>query len=444
MHGFLTAPEVEPWKPQLARLRDERRVVFHEGLWVAVERSTEFERAMGGELEALVEILRSRLELVGPVTEATLAGVINLPASQIRAGLLALEAQGSVMRGRFSGGREEEWCERRLLIRIHRYTRDRKRNEIQTVPPAQFMRFLFRWQRVAMEGRDDRREGEAGLLAVLRELEGFAVPAGAWERDILPLRVKHYVPGDLDKLCAAGRIAWYRPVEASASEIAPPSGPVRSTPIILAEREALAHWQKRDGSSDSDEGLSSRAQKILESLRQHGASFFDDLVHDTGLLRSDIEQGLGELVSRGRVTSDSFAGVRALITSKKRREKLRRYRRPLVDVDAAGRWSLPRRMAAPADAVARAILRLNTSRVYCCVATASCSANSWSARAGCRRGGSCSMCTGAWKRAGRSVAGALSVDLQASSSPCRKRPTYCAESRAIPLRTKSRSRRQIR
>ena len=322
---------------------------------------------MGGELEALVEILRSRLELVGPVTEATLAGVINLPASQIRAGLLALEAQGSVMRGRFSGGREEEWCERRLLIRIHRYTRDRKRNEIQTVPPAQFMRFLFRWQRVAMEGRDDRREGEAGLLAVLRELEGFAVPAGAWERDILPLRVKHYVPGDLDKLCAAGRIAWYRPVETSASEIAPPSGPVRSTPIILAEREALAHWQKRGGSSDSDEGLSSRAQKILESLRQHGASFFDDLVHDTGLLRSDMEQGLGELVSRGRVTSDSFAGVRALITSRKRREKLRRYRRPLVDVDAAGRWSLPRRMAAPADAsglsdpaiehVARVLLR---------------------------------------------------------------------------------------
>ena len=120
------------------------------------------------------------------------------------------------MRGRFSGGREEEWCERRLLIRIHRYTRDRKRNEIQAVPPAQFMRFLFRWQRVAMEGRDDRREGEAGLLAVLQQLEGFAVPAGAWERDILPLRVKNYVPSDLDKLCAAGRIAWYRPVEASA------------------------------------------------------------------------------------------------------------------------------------------------------------------------------------------------------------------------------------
>ena len=367
VHGFLTQPEIEPWKTQLARLRDERRVVFHDGLWVAVERSEEFERAMGGDLQALVEIVRSRLELVGPVTETTLAGVINLPASQIRAGLLALEAQGSVMRGRFSGGREEEWCERRLLIRIHRYTRDRKRNEIQTVPPAQFMRFLFRWQRMAMEGRDDRREGEAGLLAVLQELEGFAVPAGAWERDILPLRVKNYVPRDLDKLCAAGRIAWFRPAEATVSDITPASAPVRSTPIMLVGREALAHWQKRGTKTDFAESFSSRAQKILDSLQQHGASFFDDLVHDTGLLRTDIEQGLGELVSRGRVTSDSFAGVRALITSRKRRERLRQYRRPINDVDAAGRWSLPRQLHAqenaeslgnPAvDHVARVLLR---------------------------------------------------------------------------------------
>ena len=98
------------------------------------------------------------------------------------------------MRGRFSGGREDEWCDRRLLVRIHRYTRDRLRAEIQPVPPAQFMRFLFRWHQVAMEGRDDRREGEAGLVAVLRQLEGFAAPAGAWEEDLLPLRVKHYVP----------------------------------------------------------------------------------------------------------------------------------------------------------------------------------------------------------------------------------------------------------
>ncbi len=351
VYGFLTAPEIEPWKALLARLRDERRVIYHDGLWVAVERSAEFERAKAGELEALAEIVRSRLELVGPIAESALAVGLDLPPGQIRAALLTLESQGSVMRGRFRGN-VEEWCDRRLLIRIHRYTRDRKRNEIQAVPPAQFMRFLFRWQRVAMEGRDDRQEGEAGLLAVLQQLAGFAVAASAWERDILPLRVRNYLPSDLDKLCAAGRIAWYRPFEASGSEIAPAAGPVRSTPIMLAGRETLGHWQGRGETPDATEGLSARAIKILESLRQHGASFFDDLVHDTALLRSEVELGLGEVVSRGRVTSDSFAGVRALITSKKRRERLRQYRRPFLSLEDAGRWSLPRPLRAPENAEA--------------------------------------------------------------------------------------------
>jgi ATP-dependent Lhr-like helicase len=353
VHGFLTAPEVESWKRLLERLREERRVVYHDGLWVAAERSAEFERAKDGDLESLAEILRSRLELLGPVSEGTIAVTLDLPDSQVRAALLMLEAQGSIMRGRF-GGPGEEWCERRLLIRIHRYTRDRKRSEIQAVPQAQLMRFLFRWQRVAMEERDDRHEGEAGLLAVLRELEGFAVPAGAWERDILPLRVKNYSRRDLDKLCAAGRIAWYREAETSASEVAPASAPVRSTPITLVERDTLVHWQKRQAAPAAIEGLSPRAQRVLESLKDHGASFFSDLVHDTGLVRAEVELALGELVSRGRVTSDSFAGVRALITSKRRREKLRQYRRPLTDVDDAGRWSLPRRVAAQPDVAALA------------------------------------------------------------------------------------------
>ncbi len=367
VYGYLAAPEIEPWKAQLAKLRDERRVVYHGGLWVAVERSAEFERALGDDTEALAEILRSRLELLGPVTETALRLSIDLPEGPVRAALLLLETQGSIMRGRFSGGSQEEWCERRLLIRIHRLTRDRKRNEVQAVPPAQFMRFLFRWQRVAMEGRDDRQEGEAGLLAVLQQLEGFAIPAGAWERDILPLRVKNYLPSDLDKLCAAGRIAWYRPFEASGGEVGTAAGPVRSTPIMLVPREALAHWQRNGEAPESVEGLSARGVKILESLRQHGASFFNDLVEDTGLLRSDVELGLGELVSRGRVTSDSFAGIRALITSKKRRERLRQYRRPFLSLEDAGRWSLPRRVpvAAPVDAlglpavdhIARVLLR---------------------------------------------------------------------------------------
>jgi ATP-dependent Lhr-like helicase len=118
---------------------------------------------------------------------------------------------------------------------------------------------------------------------------------------------------------------------------------------MLVPREALAHWQRSE-EPESVEGLSGRGMKILESLRQHGASFFDDLVHDTGLIRSEVELALGELVSRGRVTSDSFAGVRALITSKKRRERLRQYRRPFLSLEDAGRWSLPRRVRVVADA----------------------------------------------------------------------------------------------
>ena len=367
VYGFLTAPEIEPWKAQLERLREERRVIFHDRLWVAVERSAEFERAKESDTTALAEILRSRLELIGPVTETALRVSLDLPEGEIRTALLALESQGSIMRGRFTGGRDEEWCERRLLLRIHRYTRDRKRSEVQTVPPAQFMRFLFRWQQLALEGRDDRREGEAGLLAVLQQLEGCAVPAAAWERDVLPLRVRGYLAHSLDKLCTAGRIVWYRAAETSISELAPATAPVRSTPITLVERESLAHWQKRAAAPAAPESLSPRAQKTHDSLREHGASFFDDLLRDTGLLRSDLEQGLGELVSRGLVSSDSFAGLRALITSRKRREKLRQYRRPLISMEDAGRWSLPRRLpvpenaealAAPAvDHVARVLLR---------------------------------------------------------------------------------------
>jgi ATP-dependent Lhr-like helicase len=135
---------------------------------------------------------------------------------------------------------------------------------------------------------------------------------------------------------------------------------------MLVPREALAHWQRSE-EPESVEGLSGRGMKILESLRQHGASFSDDLVHDTGLIRSEVESGLGELVSRGRVTSDSFAGVRALITSKKRRERLRQYRRPFLSLEDAGRWSLPRRgrviseadaLGAPeVDHIARVLLR---------------------------------------------------------------------------------------
>lgn len=239
-----------------------------------------------------------------------------------------------------------QWCDRRLLARMHRYTRDRQRAEIQPVPAAQFLRFLFRWHQLAEGGGDDRREGERGLLLALRQLEGYAAPAAAWEEDLLPSRIRHYLPDRLDKLCASGKVVWTRPLydePATGEDARRKAGPIRSTPILLCERETLAHWQTAGIVPSESVPLSSRGQKLLEVMKAQGASFFSDLVQDTGLLRSEAELALGELVSQGLVTCDSFAGLRALVMPAEKRARLRR-RLPGHDfgIEAAGRWSLTR------------------------------------------------------------------------------------------------------
>ena len=394
VHGFLTRDEGKPWRAWFDALVDARRatVITPRGgapLWVAAERLAEVRVALpeadcdpviaavkaapAAADEALRELVRGRLELLGPTSVAQLAAPLGLPAESVHAALLALEAEGGAMR--MDG---ERWCERRLLARLNRYTREKLRREVQAVPPAQFMRFLFRWQGVAgaaLPGSgsgagDERCEGEAGLLAVLRQLEGFSVPAGAWEDEVLAPRVRHYLPDLLDRLCTTGAIAWFRPAGGAGAERR--SGPVRTTPIVLCAREAVVYWQLVGAAlaaTVAPKGApTARAQKVHDALLAHGASFFDDLVHDTGLLRSEVEQGLGELVSQGLASCDTFAGLRALIVPAERREKLRRYRRSLAhEVGSAGRWSLPRtpQVADPASAlgdpgvehVARALLR---------------------------------------------------------------------------------------
>jgi ATP-dependent helicase Lhr and Lhr-like helicase len=365
VHAFLTRDEGKPWRAWFDELVAARRATVvqpadGQPLWVAAERlgdvrgllpDADFDpvitavRASPPVEEALRELVRGRLELLGPTTAVQLAAPLAIDESLVAGALSALESEGAVMR--MEGG---QWCERRLLARLHRYTREKQRSEIQAVPPAQFLRFLFRWQGIAGASLDERREGEAGLLAVLRQLEGFSAPAGAWENELLALRVRHYLPDLLDRLCTAGQVVWFRPAQTADPERR--SGPVRTTPIVLCERDALAHWNAAPAAEG--EGLSARAQKVREALRAHGASFFGDLVHDTGMLRTEVEQGLGELVSQGLISSDSFAGLRALIIPNERREKLRRYRRALTEVDAAGRWSLPRpaRAAEPVAALA--------------------------------------------------------------------------------------------
>ena len=269
------------------------------------------------------------------------------PAPTCTVALLQLEGDGSVMRGAFTAPDAAEWCDRRLLARMHRATRDKLRADIQPVPPAQFMRFLFRWHQLATDADDDsRREGDGGLADVLRQLEGHAAPASAWEDDLLAARVQDYEPALLDKLCAAGRVVWWRP---SDGEEAHKTGPIRGTPIVLCERDALAHWQAAGGAVDKEPPLSSKARAVLDALRAHGASFFGDLQRDAGLLGEPTEQALAELVAQGLVTCDTFAGLRALVMPADRRNKLRRRHPGHEPIDDAGRWALTRRSRAPID-----------------------------------------------------------------------------------------------
>ncbi|HEX7384078.1 MAG TPA: DEAD/DEAH box helicase, partial [Burkholderiaceae bacterium] len=251
VHGFLAGAELAAsgatgFAEALEAQRRATRLARAGGvLHVAAERLHEFEalfpgdattppidavgtRGLGRE-DALREIVRGRLELLGPVTAQALAAPLGLPVEAVDAALRQLEAEGAAMRGAFSAPDAAEWCERRLLARMHRLARERARAQVQPVPPAQFMRFLLRWHRLPDDASDERREGEAGLLEALRQLEGHAAPAAAWEPDLLAARVRHYEPALLDRLCSAGRVAWWRPPAKSAESAEPArrSGPVR-------------------------------------------------------------------------------------------------------------------------------------------------------------------------------------------------------------------------
>ena len=227
-------------------------------LWCAAERLASIESALGagradpplalpeelrdapGRDAALAELLRARLGCLGPVTAARLARDLGLAPVDVEVALVALEAEGCVLRGRFTeSAASTEWCDRRLLARIHRYTLGRLRREIEPATRAELMRFLFDWQQVRP---DDRRQGYEALAAVAAELEGFAAPAAAWEAEILPARIADFAPEMLDRLCLAGRASWARPAPPNRETPGRSFGPIRSTPIALLSRRHAPLW----------------------------------------------------------------------------------------------------------------------------------------------------------------------------------------------------------
>ncbi|MFM0294731.1 MULTISPECIES: DEAD/DEAH box helicase [Paraburkholderia] len=360
------------WPAWLAALAESGRatrlwIADGDAVWLPVERLTCFESLYPGASfapllaapkgyseswtaeDALLDVLRARLTGFGPLPVSAIAGALHLPAASVEQSLMRLEAEGYVMRGRFTPqAGEEEWCERHLLARIHRYTVKRLRREIEPVERHDFMRFLFEWQHLTP---DTRSEGRDALAAVLDQLEGFQAAAGAWEEDILPARVKAYANTSLDELCRAGKIVWTRLTERARGA----AGPVRSTPIVLLPRVQVRVWSALLDPSKQPE-LSSRAQSVYDALVQHGAMFFDELLAEVRVLRMELESALGELVAAGLVNSDSFAGLRALLKPVAKRNAFSSNRRArssalIGGMDDAGRWALVTR---PTAAVASA------------------------------------------------------------------------------------------
>ncbi|HEX6614108.1 MAG TPA: ATP-dependent DNA helicase, partial [Rhodanobacteraceae bacterium] len=323
----------------------------------AVEPPAEFAAKPWTREQALAEIVRARLGCLGPVQASAIADTFAVPQPDIELALGALEREGFVMRGRFTPNASlEEWCERHLLARIHRRTLNRLRREIEPVEAHEFMRFLFRWQHVA---NNARLRGAEALGSVLAQLEGFEAPAGAWESQLLPARLRDYDIGWLDSLCASGRIAWTRLRPASGA------APVRASPIVLLPRRQLALWSSLGGHAQAEApDLSSRAQAVAEYLAQHGASFFDEIMAGARLLHAEAEDALAELVGAGLISADSFSGLRAMLlpSSKRNAPRHRRLRRNMLSgIEDAGRWSLIRRGAAQdgeaLEHIARTLLR---------------------------------------------------------------------------------------
>ena len=311
--------------------------------------------------DALVEILRGRLEGLGPVGAAALAFSLGLTTDEVQVPLVRLEAEGFAMRGRFTAdATDDEWCERRLLSRIHHYTIKRLRAEIEPVAAREFLRFLFAWQHVAPKAR---MAGAKALDPILAQLEGFEAPAAAWEAEILPARLADYDRDWLDERCLAGHLTWMRLRPRSGAGSDRRASPLRTTPITILPRRHSSAWTSLSPQTDAARP-SPRAQAVMDWIRQNGASFFHDLLEGCGLLRSQLEEAIAELVALGLVTSDSFSGLRALLVPSRDRRIHSRHRRRagLSSVEDAGRWSLVRRITTETDSdavehIARTLLR---------------------------------------------------------------------------------------
>jgi ATP-dependent Lhr-like helicase len=365
------SPASGPWNHFFDRLQNERRAgKVAAGVrvyWVAAERMKAFSSlfpeaeiasavpnvAHASPDDVLLATVTGWMAHLGPATAGQLGEMLGLPAPEIDKTLLRMEASGAILRGKFTNEAsrasrplpqepETEWCERRLLARIHRLTVATLRKQVEPVTAAQFMRWLLRWQHVAP---GTLAQGERSTLEVLRQLQGFEIPANAWERHVLSRRIADYDPKWLDQLCLTGAVGWGRLSPHPATLEDSSSGkrrviPTSVAPITFFVREEADWMTSHHPASQQPEahGLSPGARSVLDFLQQRGASFFADIVRGTGQLKSEIETALWELVAAGIVTADGFDNLRSLIDPKRRAgQGSSRTARPRHN---PGRWAL--------------------------------------------------------------------------------------------------------
>jgi ATP-dependent Lhr-like helicase len=341
---LIRLPPAAAWQPYFEALRTMGRasiLIRGKGVfWIATERL--------GVADDAVQIVRGWMESIGPITVGELSARLALSREEVEQALAAVEAQGQVLQGRFSvaaGDGEIQWCNRRILARIHQMTLGRLRREIEPVSALDLHRFLCRWQHLAP---GTQLHGADGTLQVIRQLQGYEIPASAWEPEILSRRIKNYSPAYLDELCLSGEVMWGRisphPALSAAADCEDGKShrirPTRIAPISFFLRES-ADWllPPIDTNEPNDESaLSPAAQDILGILRTRGASFFADFTRGAGRLASEVEDAVWELVAAGLITADGFENLRPLIDPRRRRgqgrEKARRPRH------SGGRWAL--------------------------------------------------------------------------------------------------------
>jgi ATP-dependent Lhr-like helicase len=335
-------PPEERWEAWFEQLAGQRRArILTRGgkaFWVAAEREGLFGDA--------VETVRGWMETQGPATAAELAQRLALAASDVEIAMARLEGEGQILRGKFRpGATEQEWCNRRILARIHRATLGRLRREIEPVSSADLYRFYCRWQHASPGAQ---LHGEDGLLQVIRQLQGYEIPAASWEGEVLPRRIANYDAALLDRICLSGEVMWGRLSPRAPSPEARAIRPTRIAPVTFFLREG-AEWMLAAGGGGAP--LTPAARDVLAVLEERGACFFADLTASSRRLASEVEDALWELVAAGMVTADGFENLRSLIDPKRRRGEGRgRTARPR---HAAGRWAILRTgSAAGVDAAA--------------------------------------------------------------------------------------------